>query len=95
MSPHPPPPGGNAHAFVHLDVGAIKPPMFGRSRGTVLGPLQQKSQPTSQGFVTWMEAWCALLAVIPCLSGVWCGVGAIQIQFKIIQKELIQFSLTA
>ena len=56
--------------------------LFGSSRGTVLGPLQQKSQPAGQGFVAWAEGWCALLAVLAYLSGMWCGVRVMQIQSK-------------
>ena len=30
---------------------------------------------------------CALLVVLACSSGVWCGVGGMQIQFKIVLKS--------
>ena len=41
-----------------------------------------------------MEIWCALLAVLACLSGVWSGVGVTQIQFKIVLKRVrsVQFA---
>ena len=52
---------------------------FGRSRGTVLGPLQQKSQPTGPGFVAWVEGWRSWLAVLVISSGMWCGVRVTQI----------------
>ena len=42
------------------------------------------------GVFAWMEGWCALLAVLACLSGMWCGVSLTQIQFKIEQK-FVQF----
>ena len=50
--------------------------------GTVLGALQRKSHPAGP-IVAEVEGWCALLAVLACLSEVWCGVGVTQIQFKI------------
>ena len=54
-----------------------------RGRGVVLNPLQRKSQPAGPEFVAWVEGWCALLAVLACQSGEWCGVGLTQIQLKI------------
>ena len=71
------------------------PQWFGRSRGTVLGPLQQKSQPAGSDFVARVEGWCALLELLAYLSGMWCGVRVTQIQFNIIYKKFVQFSSPA
>ena len=69
--------------------------LFGRSRGKILGPLQQKSQPAGPGFVAWVEGGLCLLAVLAYLSGMWCGVRVTQIQFKIAYKKFVQFSSPA
>ena len=58
--------------------------LFRRSRGAVLGPLQRQSQPAGPGFVARVERWRALLAVLVCLSGVWCVVTVTQFQFKTV-----------
>ena len=51
--------------------------------------------PAGLGFVAWVEGLCAWLAVLACLSGVWCGNGVTQIQFKIVLKKFVQFSSSA
>ena len=60
--------------------------MFGRSRGAVVSPLQQISQPGGPVFVAWMGGmvvlyWLCSLALPGC--------GVVQIQFKIVQEKYI------
>ena len=69
--------------------------LFGRGRGTVLGPLHQKYQPAGPGLVAWVKGWCTLLAMLAHLSGMCCGVRVTQIQLKIVYKKFVQFNSPA
>ena len=74
----------STHLLVCLDADATKSPNVLEEQRSSSRSLPAEIAARRPGFLAWEVGRCALLAVLDCLSGVRCGVGVTQIQFKIV-----------
>ena len=63
--------------------------------GSRFPPAEIPARPQATPGVCRLGGGMMCFAVCSCLHVVWCDIGVTQIQFKIVQKEFVQFSSSA